>query len=1002
MEFIKQIKYYLVILVIVALASCAPRNNYPDKYHLTSSLEKLSPDGNKILVDNDSSFFISGAVLRSTKESRSGKFSVLTGKKSHFALGTAIPDIGPDYFVEVSVWRKSQSNQAKLVVSTSKSKQLYKMTSRTVERDSLGWEKLKLEFFTPANFSRQELKVNIWNNTDEDAYFDDLEIMILKRISYPEYNEEAVHIELDTSDYLKLQKIRRRAFEAGILQSTDDDWVKGFMFAGSGGMKAKLRLKGDWLDHLHGEKWSFRVKLKSGNTWKGMKVFSLQNPMARMGVNEWFLHKVFIEEGVLTTRYGFVPLTFKGRNLGLYAWEEHFVKQLVESQKRREGPILRFLENAMWDTRVFNKEGKRSYLKTPYFAAAAIKPFGFSKIVEDSAKMLQFEIAQNLVLQYKNRMAKTSEIFNVDATAKFFALADVFFARHSLIWHNQRFYYNPVLCKLEPIGFDCFSDIGLGEMDGRKIWGNISANSIGTAGNEFLMLRELFNDTAFVEVYIKYLEKFSSHQYLESWSNSFLDEALYYDSLIKREFPDYKFDTASLFVNAQNVRKELASFKQSFQTRKSDKKACINKSVEKPILDTVLDNSFFPNLVQCYLQEATNDEFTFRVKNFSPDVITILGTGKVPEAITRFLVPGAEVHAYLKENAQVDFTIEKSEANYLFFTRKNGDAIISTEIFHWPEPDGGASPLQELIADYPFDLSSDIYTINNKNIVFNKGSHSLIHPLIIPGGYRVYFKEGTELDITNNALFISYSPVFMEGTKENPVTITSSDFSANGFSILQAEGKSKIENAVFENLNTLNYKGWTLTGAVTFYESDVDISNTTFYRNQCEDALNIVRSDFRLDNSVFDYIFGDAFDSDFSTGVVSKTKFTNIGNDAIDFSGSEIIIENTTIADASDKGISGGEESQLTVRNCLIERANIGIASKDLSTVTVEKSKVDDCNYGIVLLQKKPEYGPAKMILNDVDFVNSKTKFLIEQGSLVIENGKEIKGKKKQVAKLFY
>jgi len=85
--------------------------------------------------------------------------------------------------------------------------------------------------------------------------------------------------------------------------------------------------------------------------------------------------------------------------------------------------------------------------------------------------------------------------------------------------------------------------------------------------------------------------------------------------------------------------------------------------------------------------------------------------------------------------------------------------------------------------------------------------------------------------------------------------------------------------------------GWTLTGAVNFYESDVEITNTTFYRNQCEDALNIIRSDFILKNSIFDYIYSDAFDSDFSTGKVIDTKFTNTGNDAIDFSGSQILIQ---------------------------------------------------------------------------------------------------------------
>jgi len=242
----------------------------------------------------------------------------------------------------------------------------------------------------------------------------------------------------------------------------------------------------------------------------------------------------------------------------------------------------------------------------------------------------------------------------------------------------------------------------------------------------------------------------------------------------------------------------------------------------------------------------------------------------------------------------------------------------------------------------------------------------------------------------------------MEGDINSPITITSSDFSCNGFTILQAEKSSKVKNVTFSNLNTLSYEGWNLTGAVNFYESDVIVENSTFFRNQCEDALNIIRSNFTVEKTHFDFIYSDAFDSDFSIGKVLNTTFTNIGNDAIDFSGSKILINNVVIDNASDKGISGGENSQLIVKNTDISNSNIGLASKDLSTVDVSDSRVTGCNYGVVLLQKKPEYGPSTMILNNTIVENSKTRYLIEIGSIVVENNDTIMGRKEKVAELFY
>ena len=92
---------------------------------------------------------------------------------------------------------------------------------------------------------------------------------------------------------------------------------------------------------------------------------------------------------------------------------------------------------------------------------------------------------------------------------------------------------------------------------------------------------------------------------------------------------------------------------------------------------------------------------------------------------------------------------------------------------------------------------------------------------------------------------------FSFGTKEKPVFIHSSDSSANGFVVLQAKGKSILNHTYFKHLNTLNYDGWTLTGAVNFYESDVALNSCQFISNHCEDALNIVRANFVVDKAEF-------------------------------------------------------------------------------------------------------------------------------------------------------
>ncbi len=995
------VHFNITLIVLISLAitfsSCVRKELNPN-FSIHSNLEELSKNGKDFIANNDSNYVFSSASQRTTLHSRSGNYSVFSTPKKAFVLAINFTNIYRDSYIDATVWKKGKN--AHLVCVLEGTKQ-YFTTDKTITTDADGWEKLNLKFYVPPVNDYYKLKFYVWNSGSDTVYCDDISLNIQKTKTFPAYTLPALHLEMDTASMISLMNTRKLAFKNGILQSSDGDWVKGLVINNNKIIKAKLRLKGDWLDHLHGRKWSYRIKLKKGETWNRMKVFSIQNPMARLGVSEWYLHKLMMSEELLTTRYGFIPLTLNGESMGLYAWEEHFAKQLVESQDRREGPIFRFDENALWDSRVLNKDGKMNEKKTPVFDVAVIKPFSTSKTIKDTTLFNEFLIAQNLMMQYKKRMQKASSIFDVKKLAKYIALTDVFLARHGMIWHNQRFYYNPVLCKLEPIAYDCYSDIGVESKIKNPITGFLQGDL--TQPDEFIMVRELFNDTIFANYYAKYIEQFSKVHYLDSIFNHYSEQIHYYDSLIKCEYSERTYYEKEILANAKNIRQKLPDYKKQLVSMRRANSIWKNTTLVRDDYDTVLPAFFAPNLVIVYQEKVIGDSILLKVKNYYTEKIVVMGVGKSDKKIHEivFPIPVLQTSRHGKPTI-TSFKVSKNKNDFMFFTIPDLDESFTVEINHWPEPDGAASPLQQLINLYPFPDTALIDKVVGKQIFIKNKNIILNHTIIIPQGYTVNFKSGTKIDLTNKAAFICNSRVLMQGTTQKPITITSSDFTGNGFSVLQAKGKSILNNVIFENLNTLSYNGWSLSGAVTCYEIEVSISNTTFYRNQCEDALNLVRCKFNISNSNFDNIYSDAFDSDFSNGEVSNTTFTNIGNDAMDFSGSKIAVVGAVVTGAKDKGISGGEDSKITVRNTKIEKSNIGIASKDLSMVDVSNSIVKDCNYGIVLLQKKPEYGPSVIKLTNTQLVNSKVEMLIEKNSKVIVNDGVIMGTKKDVLKLFY
>ena len=135
------------------------------------------------------------------------------------------------------------------------------------------------------------------------------------------------------------------------------------------------------------------------------------------------------------------------------------------------------------------------------------------------------------------------------------------------------------------------------------------------------------------------------------------------------------------------------------------------------------------------------------------------------------------------------------------------------------------------------------------------------------------------------------------------------------------------------------------------------MTNVTISENYCEDALNLVRSDFSIKALNINNTFADGFDGYFCKGKLFDSYLFDTGNDGLDYSGSWIEISNVKMERIGDKGISAGEQATLDIKDVQITGAQIGIASKDLSKVKVVNTSLKDCKQGFAAYRKKPEFG---------------------------------------------
>ena len=140
-----------------------------------------------------------------------------------------------------------------------------------------------------------------------------------------------VYIDIKFKHFRKLQEKRKESLQRGVLITAEGDYVPAKIRHEGRTVKVKIRLKGDWARNPNDKKMSFRVHV---DHLLGMRRFSLQNPKARIYDGDLFFEAIK-REGILAPRHSFVDLTVNGTKMGIMALEEHFSKELLESQGRR-------------------------------------------------------------------------------------------------------------------------------------------------------------------------------------------------------------------------------------------------------------------------------------------------------------------------------------------------------------------------------------------------------------------------------------------------------------------------------------------------------------------------------------------------------------------------------------------------------------------------------------------------------------------------------------------
>ena len=778
---------------------------------------------------------------------------------------------------------------------------------------------------------------------------------------------DKLELEIPFDKILILENIRNESILNEALPSADKmPKIKTKILLNKKEFKADIRLKGDRMAHFaEKDMSSYKLELNRDQFIYGIKKFSLQKPRIRNYVHEWIFHELANNEGIIKIKYDFIKLSINGEDRGLYVIEEGFGKELIERNKRRNGPIFGLDEEIhISDNNPIFEIYNKNYWEQP-------------------ENNLLVNIASQKLHDFFQNKLSIEDIFDIDKWAAYFAIIDLTGTYHGSFLKSVKFYYNPINGLFEPIPFDGhrmkpnFHKYNL-NYDNRILIDMVQ-NPIGEEIQNLNWLKKFFYkqgkiNQKFYNLYLSYLGKISSENYINEFLNKNLNliekinshiyaDYFYYDNVRNYGIGLYYFLIDDFRYQAKNIRKKLM-IADGIQLIKIN-----DKYLFKPLF-----NNYSQLKAQKFLCNIEEDDYELilnqKMSNFENTTLNL--NHKPREWDCKTLILFDEF-----ENKKIILNVDNLNSNFFFEDFKKKSNTVFLNFFRQVD--------SELI------LKKDVVEIDRD--------------IYIPAGFTIIIKPGQKIILKNKAFIISDSSWDIGGIGETVVISGEKQNLGGGILIGNTNKQSIIRNTQFSYLSGYdldkNFE-YLILGSVNFYETKVKIFDVTFKDIFSEDAINIFRSDFDIADVNYNDISSDAIDIDFSNGKINKAYFANIKNDAIDFSGSTANINDVFFKNVNDKIISVGEESKVIINNAIGSNSFAGIISKDGSKVISSNIFLDNVKIPFAAYQKKNNYGYPFLEVKNYEITNFLTQPLKDMTSNLILDTEFIIMKSNEINRLIY
>ena len=776
---------------------------------------------------------------------------------------------------------------------------------------------------------------------------------------------EELKIDIKFKNFLKLKKIRQKALKNNILIRSENDYVPAKVYWKNKKISANVRLKGTQIDHiLQNKKWSLKVNLRNGEAINQFREFSLTKHSSRQFPEPIFFSTIFKQNKILTPNYRTVKVTVNGVNWGPMLMEEQFSDAFMELRGLKETSITKLSDGSVINVdnvldNIYETDlphikymRKNSILKRQITSTA----YDLNKIIKkqnnlslDSISIIK-TIHEGSLISFEKNKKEIEKYIDLKQYAFLVAYSLVWNEFHSTGAENFRIYFNPFSQKINyiPTDFNIKSS-------------NINLNSLVDI-HYHLKRRHHFSlflsNEKFQEYYIealnileKNLEKnrFSMQEICKDFISHCLKKVNLEDA--SKRLKRLKKLNTSIFNDIFNDKYEKYN---KASSNFANKVNYAQNIIDKFKIDDLYVRIFDDGYIDIYNLTMSDINLKNIKIDKSKDNSKKCFNGNI---FVNLKIPAEKSHKLKRNEFFIDKKICKFQKVSFETLRAKHSKRIKTVI--------ESRKYRSKIFYSKKKEYNKLYTKENNLIIDNK--ELIINNPIIIKNKNLIIKPGTNIIFSKNSyIYIENGNIELNGTKENPIMLSSKD-NWGGIYVYNSNF-SKIENSIINNLKEFNHENIALTGSLNFYKSNILINSLKLTKSNAEDGLNIVKSNFKINNSSFSDMVSDAIDIDFSEGEINDVKINNISGDGVDLSGSKVLLKNIYFKNIKDKAISNGERSNTNIKNININDAFIGIANKDSSNLKGSFIKIKESKmYDVASFTKKKYYDTSKIRIQNAE-----------------------------------